>query len=119
MRLKAARPRAGRCASSCNCWLGISTVDAYLAYKRFCPGKDTVSQDDFVLDVIGELLDNTFGVAGGRVLRARPADDEPASSRVRRMHDMRPLMNTEHFTAKRAAHEENGRHLPQARTHES
>jgi uncharacterized membrane protein YgcG len=92
-----------------NCWLGICTVDAYLAYKRFCPGKDTVSQDDFVLDVIGELLDNTFGVAGGRVLRARPADDEPASSRVRRMHDMRQLMDTEHFTAKRAAHEENGR----------
>ncbi len=41
LRLKAPRPRAGRCASSFNCLLGISTVDAYLAYKRFGPNKDT------------------------------------------------------------------------------
>ena len=45
MRLKAARPRAGRCASSfINCWLGISTVDAYLAFKRFCHNKDTCTK---------------------------------------------------------------------------
>jgi hypothetical protein len=58
-----------------------------------------------VLDVIGEWLDNMFGVAGGLFLRALPADDEPASSRALCMHYMRQLLGTERFTANRAAQE--------------
>jgi hypothetical protein len=69
------------------------------------PQQGHVYQDDFVLDVIGEWLDNMFGVAGGLFLRALPADDEPASSRALCMHDMRQLLGTEHFTANRAAQE--------------
>ena len=53
-------------------FLGICEVDAFIAYKRFCPGKENVSHFDFLVDLIDGLLDNKFGLPhSAPVLRRR------------------------------------------------
>ena len=40
---------------------GFLAVDAYLAYRRFCPGKSACKQTEFLRVLVQELLDNTIG----------------------------------------------------------
>ena len=54
------------------CFLGTVEVDAYLAYKRFCPGKGGVTNSEFLRVLVDDLLNNTIGCAhGASVLRSR------------------------------------------------
>ena len=53
-------------------FLGIVEVDAFTAYKHFCPGTVDTDHSELLLEVVNFLLDNKIGVgASAPVLRAR------------------------------------------------
>ena len=89
-------------------FLGITLVDSFTAYKRFCPGKADMDHTEFVLEVTSYLLNNKIGVGDSSpVLRARPDsgsdDDDDDSSGdgdddvYLTVHDMRSLANAKYY----------------------
>ena len=55
-------------------WRGFLVVDAFLAYRHFCPGKSQCKMAHFVRVLTQSLLDNTIGCApDAPVLRGRGA----------------------------------------------
>lgn len=53
-------------------FLGIVETDAFIAYTRFCPMKYRVSHRKFLMQFIGKLLNNKYGLAkSAPVLRCR------------------------------------------------
>ena len=82
-------------------FLGMCEVDAYLAYRKFCAGKENISHAAFLMDVIAELLDNKMGVSDNApVLRPRASDVATAVDSTSALHDLRPLRVAPYFVAK-------------------
>ena len=92
-------------------FVGICEVDAFLAYRRFSPGKNTVSHSAFLQRLTQQLLDNTIGCAhGAPVLRPRRPDcDEDVFIK----HSLRLLNRAPYYVAKTAAAVSMGRPQPQ------
>eukprot|EP00750_Incisomonas_marina_P032334 INCI9141.2.p1 GENE.INCI9141.2~~INCI9141.2.p1 ORF type:complete len:417 (-),score=52.14 INCI9141.2:214-1464(-) len=83
-------------------FVGMVEVDAYLAYRRFCPGKEDIAHRDFLLEVIDALLNNRYGLPPtAPVLRPRGKGDSPGGSTM--LHSLRPLRKAEYFVRKRSA----------------
>ena len=92
-------------------FLGIVEVDAFTAYKHFCPGKADIDHSEFLLEVVNFLLDNKIGVGSSApVLRARAPlvgggsdsehEEEASSSdddEYVGVHELRPLTRAAHF----------------------
>ena len=84
-------------------FLGIVEVDAYVAYKRFCPGKQDVTHNQFLLSVIDYLLNNKIGVPDtAPVLRPRAARAQAEQAEaVVGMHDLQALETAAYFAEKK------------------
>lgn len=89
-------------------FLGIIEVDAFLAYKRWCPGKTSVSHVDFLRELIQDLLCNKEGCAhNAPVLRPRPAESEAGSI----VHKIVPNRFAPYFAPKVATHTAAGKKI--------
>jgi len=92
-------------------FVGICEVDAFLAYRRFAPGKSHVSHHAFMRALVQELLDNTIGCPHGvPVLRPRRVD---CDDEVFCVHSMRLLCKASYYTRKAAMARRVGRPAPQ------
>ena len=91
-------------------FLGIIEVDAYLAYRRFCPGKKTITHMEFLRVLTQSLLDNKIGCApDAPILRSRGdriGDENP-------IHRCKLLRNCDYYVAKAAAAAAIGKTAPQ------
>ena len=91
-------------------FLGMCEVDAYLAYRRFCPGKGSIAHQEYLRVVTQGLLDNKIGCAPDAPV-LRPREDECGPSC--RVHSLKLLRHCKYYVAKAAAAAAIGRRAPQ------
>ena len=81
-------------------YLGTIEVNAFLAYRYFCPGKGAIRHSSFLRVLTQELLDNKIGCApDAPVLRSNTSLDTD----VRGVHSLRVLRHAKYYVAKTAA----------------
>ena len=81
-------------------FLGINEVDCFKAYRRFCPGKETIRHVDFLRVLTMDLINNKIGCATDAPVLRRRADN-PAG--VQQVHILVPNKSSPYFVGKVAA----------------
>jgi len=95
-------------------FLGMNVVDSFLAYRRWCPGKNKCTNKQFLRVLADGLLDNTIGCApDAPVLRPRVAVVEETKGTKHIVHDLKPMKISAYFIGRKAAAESEGRKPPQ------
>ena len=94
--------------------VGMVEVDAFLAYRRWCPGKRSIKHIQFRRVLTQQLLDNTIACPpDAPVLRPRPPINVPAAAVESVVHTCRPLSTAAYFIGRRVAAEAVARRPPQ------
>lgn len=96
-------------------FIGLVEVDAYLAYRKFCPGKTNIPHRTFLIDVIGALLNNKYGLSESAPV-LRPPSNRNQRSTVE-VHSMRSLVHAQYFARKIANAKAANLRPPRARVH--